>query len=329
MITRRRALGRIGTLAVGAAAGAAGLQTPAIVAQERVKLRAGLVPVIDMAPFHAALKLGYYQAEGIEIDSTPAPGGAAILPALAAGQFDIAFSNTVSILLGIQEGLEFRFITGTCLNGPEPPDVLALYARSDSNIRSAKDLAGKRISSNTRNNIIWLRIRAWLDKHGVDPGSANIVEVPFPQAADALLGGQIDAASLYEPFMTSAIETHGDRLVRLGWPFGETSKASLISQFAATSGFIDKNPGVIERFARAQAKGVDWVNKNRGSRELEEIIAGYTRIPPERQRKMVFCSFDANLDPAKVQEIADLMKKHGIGGRLPPVEQVMYKTARM
>jgi NitT/TauT family transport system substrate-binding protein len=96
MITRRRALGRIGTLAVGAAAGAAGLQTPAIVAQERVKLRAGLVPVIDMAPFHAALKLGYYQAEDIEIDSTPAPGGAAILPALAAGQFDIAFSNTVS-----------------------------------------------------------------------------------------------------------------------------------------------------------------------------------------------------------------------------------------
>jgi ABC-type nitrate/sulfonate/bicarbonate transport system substrate-binding protein len=75
MITRRRALGRIGTLAVGAAAGAAGLQTPAIVAQERVKL---------------------HQAEDIEIDSTPAPGGAAILPALAAGQFDIAFSNTVS-----------------------------------------------------------------------------------------------------------------------------------------------------------------------------------------------------------------------------------------
>jgi NitT/TauT family transport system substrate-binding protein len=71
------------------------------------------------------------------------------------------------------------------------------------------------------------------------------------------------------------------------------------------------------------------VNQNRGSRELEEIIAGYTRIPPERQRKMVFCSFDANLDPAKVQEIADLMKKHGIGGRLPPVEQVIYKTARM
>src|ERR1700694_2297988 len=146
MITRRCAFGRIGTLAVVAAAGAAGLQTPAIVAQERVKLRAGLVPVIDIAPFHAALKLGYYQAEGIEIDSTPAPGGAAILPALAAGQFDIAFSNTVSILLGIQEGLEFRFVTGTCLNGPEPPDVLALYARSASNIRSAKDLVGKRIS---------------------------------------------------------------------------------------------------------------------------------------------------------------------------------------
>ena len=328
MITRRRALSLMGNIGVGVAS-AVGIGMPSVIAQTTTRLRVGLIPVIDIAPFHAALKLGYFQAEGIEIDSTPAPGGAAILPALAAGQFDIAFSNTVSILLGAQEGIEFRFITGTCLNAQQSPDVLGLYARKDSNIRSAKDLVGKRISSNTRNNIIWLRIRAWLDKHGVDPASANIVEVPFPQAADALLGGQIDAASLYEPFMTSALELHGDKLVHLGWPFGETSQGSLISQFAAMREYIDKNPAVIERFARAQAKGVDWVNRNRGSKELEEIIAGYTRIPPERQRKMVFCAFDANLDPAKVQEIADLMKKHGIGGRVPPVEQVIYKTARL
>jgi NitT/TauT family transport system substrate-binding protein len=328
MITRRKALGQIGTVSLGAVVGMSGLASPSVLAQDKVKLRIGVVPVIDMAPFFAALKLGYFEAENIEVDTTPAPGGAAILPALAAGQFEAAFSNTVSILLAIQEGIEFRFITGGALNGPEPPDVLALYARKDSNIKSASDLVGKRISTNTRNNIIWLRIRAWLEKNGVDPNKANLVEVPFPQAADALLGGQVDAASLYEPFMTSAIETHGDRLVRLGYPFGETSRASLISQFAAMKGYIEKNPGVVARFARAHAKGVDWVNKNRGSKELEDIIASFTRIPPERQRKMVFCAYDANLESAKVQEIADLMKRHGIGGRVPPADQVIHSTAR-
>jgi ABC-type nitrate/sulfonate/bicarbonate transport system substrate-binding protein len=47
-------------------------------------------------------------------------------------------------------------------------------------------------------------------------------------------------------------------------------------------GYIEKNSGVIERFARAHGKGVDWVNNNRGSKELEDIIASFTRIPPPR-----------------------------------------------
>src|SRR2546425_9287327 len=59
----------------------------------RSKLRIGVVPVIDMAPFFAALKLGYFDAENIEVDTTPAPGGAAIHPALAAGQFEAAFRS--------------------------------------------------------------------------------------------------------------------------------------------------------------------------------------------------------------------------------------------
>src|SRR2546430_14317683 len=139
MITRRKAFGQIGTFSLGPVVGMSGLASPsAALAQDKVKLRIGVVPVIDMAPFFAALKLGYFEAENIEVDTTPAPGGAAILPALAAGQFEAAFSNTVSILLAIQEGIEFRFITGGALNGPEPPDVLALYARKDSNIKDRK-----------------------------------------------------------------------------------------------------------------------------------------------------------------------------------------------
>src|SRR5213592_3956988 len=110
MITRRKALGQFGTFSLGTVVGMSGLASPsAALAQDKVKLRIGVVPVIDMAPFFAALKLGYFEA---------------------------AFSNTVSILLAIQEGIEFRFITGGALNGPEPPDVLALYARKDSNIKS-------------------------------------------------------------------------------------------------------------------------------------------------------------------------------------------------
>jgi ABC-type nitrate/sulfonate/bicarbonate transport system substrate-binding protein len=135
MITRRKALGQIGTFSLGTVVGMSGLASP----------------VIDMAPFFAALKLGYFEAENIEVDTTPAPGGAAILPALAAGQFEAAFSNTVSILLAIQEGIEFRFITGGAMNGPEPPDVLALYARRirTSSRQATSSASGSRLTRAT------------------------------------------------------------------------------------------------------------------------------------------------------------------------------------
>ena len=48
------------------------------------------------------------------MDTTPAPGGAALLPSLAAGQFNFAFANTTSALLAIGEGIEFKFVTAGC-----------------------------------------------------------------------------------------------------------------------------------------------------------------------------------------------------------------------
>ena len=72
------------------------------------KLRVSTIPIIDTAPLQAAIAKGFFAAEGLEVDTTPTQGGAVGLPALAAGQVQITFSNIISIALGVKQGLPFR-----------------------------------------------------------------------------------------------------------------------------------------------------------------------------------------------------------------------------
>ncbi len=77
---------------------------------------------------------------------------------------------------------------------------------------------------------------AWVEKTGGDWRRVTTVEVPFPQMADALAGGQIDAAIFSEPFVAGALATHGDRLERIGWPISETTPGGTNAQIRGDEG---------------------------------------------------------------------------------------------
>ena len=63
------------------------LAAPALLAQAPTRLRVSVIPVLDVAPLHAAIREGYFTAEGIEIDTSTTAGGATGLPGLIAGQY--------------------------------------------------------------------------------------------------------------------------------------------------------------------------------------------------------------------------------------------------
>jgi NitT/TauT family transport system substrate-binding protein len=308
-------------------AAAATLAAPRINAQTVTRLRVGIIPVVDIAPLHAAIRQNYFAAEGLEIDTSPAPGGAALLPALAAGTFQIGFSNIVSILLGIQEGIEFRFLAGSVRSGERPPDINGLVVRKGSGLATGKDFEGKRLASNTRANIIWLRGVAWVAKTGGDWRRVNMVEVPFPQMADALVNSQIDGALINEPFLSNALATMGDRIERIAWTISETAPGSSIAQYAAMRDWLSRNGETAEKFARALYRGVDWVEANRGP-AVDELISSYTRIPVERLRTLGMPVFEKAIPPASIEEVHRAMGEFGIGGRLPPARELLFRTAQ-
>src|SRR5258708_7263948 len=207
---------------VGAAIGASALGTR-MQAQSLTKIRVGTIPIVDSAPLMIGIAKGFFRDEGLEVDTTPAPGGAALLPSLAAGQFNFAFANTTSALLAIGEGLEFKFVTAGCSTGSKGPDLAGLMARIDGGINSGKDLVGKRLAVNNRNNIMWIRAASSVHGTGGDAGRVTFVEIPFPQLVDALVNNQVDAAMVNEPFLTVGLQNHKVNVKVVSWPMYDTA----------------------------------------------------------------------------------------------------------
>lgn len=289
------------------------------------KIRVSTIPIIDTAPLQAAIAKGFFAEQGLEVDTTPTTGGAAGLPALAAGQVQITFSNIISIILGAKQGLGFEIIAAGSGTSDAAPDLAGMVVKKGAAIKTGKDLEGKRLAVNTRNNIIWLYARAWVQATGGDPEKVTYLEVPFPQMIDAVRGDRVDAAFVVEPFYSSGVKSGVVQLI--GWPYNTVQKRIPVGQYASTKAYIAANAAVIERFTRGYNKGADWINANKGSEEWIKIISGYTRLPPEQLRDLNMPLFEKTVNLDSVNTVVELMRKNGMIDGTLDTKSLLYKTA--
>src|SRR5690348_2949738 len=63
------------------------------------KVTAEVVPIVDVAPIYLGKKKGFFAEENIDLTLDTAAGGANIIPAVAAGQYEFGFSNSPSVLI--------------------------------------------------------------------------------------------------------------------------------------------------------------------------------------------------------------------------------------
>src|SRR4051794_35874111 len=110
------------------------------------EVKVGVIPIVDVAPIYLGLKQGFFAAEGLEVTLETAQGGAAIVPGVVSGQYQFGFSNTTSLLLAESKGLPLKAVSsGVASTGTPGKDFGAVIVKADSPIRTAADLAGKRV----------------------------------------------------------------------------------------------------------------------------------------------------------------------------------------
>jgi NitT/TauT family transport system substrate-binding protein len=291
---------------------------------ELTKIRASTIPTADSAAFEVARAKGYFAEEGLDIDPTPLVGGAAGIPALMSGQLQVASTNIVSAILAASQGLDIVIIAAGNSTGPNPPDFMGLMAAPNTPLKTGKDFEGKKIAVNTRNNIIWLYARQWVESTGGDPNKVTYSEVPFPQMGDALQQGRVDAAMMVEPFLSSSVK--GGVAANVAWPYNAVQKNLPVAEYVTTRAYADAHPGFAEKFGRAYAKGVDWANANVHSDAFFDILAGYTRIPAERMKEATMPVYIKGISVAELKQIAELMKHQGLLKQDVDVSRLLLPT---
>jgi NitT/TauT family transport system substrate-binding protein len=281
---------------------------PPAEADELTTIEVGVVPVVDVAPLYLGIEQGFFEEEGLDVEPAIAQGGAAIIPAVVQGDQEIGFSNIVSLLIGETEDLPVQVISQGIQATDDPDnDTAAVAVAADSDVQDVSDLEGKTIAINTLRNISELTVTAALEGEGVDVSTIDFVEVPLPDMVGQLEAGQIDAAGLVEPFITTG-EAAGHRM--LIYDRVATEPEMTIATYFTSDEFLESDPEVVDGFVRAMHRSLEYATENPD--EARQAIGEYTEIPPDVLEEVVLPLWQTDLNEDSIELVAELMVTYGI-----------------
>ncbi len=296
--------------------------TTGTTSQEMTSIKVGVVPVVDVAPLYLGIDKGFFEDEGLEVEPVVAQGGAAIIPAVVAGDQEIGFSNVVSLMLGQTQDLPVKIISQGIQATDDPEnDTAAIAVKGSSDIQEPADLEGKTIAINTLNNISQLTVTAALDSEGVDTSTLHFVEVPLPDMVGQLEAGQIDAAGLVEPFVTTG-KNAGQRMII--YDRVATEPKMTIATYFTSDSYLESNPDVVASFVKAMNKSLEYATEHPD--EARQAIANYTQIPPDVLADVVLPLWQEDLNVDSIENTAQLMVDQGIADSMPDVDKLIADT---
>jgi NitT/TauT family transport system substrate-binding protein len=252
------------------------------------------------APLYIAMARGYFQQQGIDLETVDFPGGAQMIPAIAASQVDIANTDAgAGLLNAIAHNLPARFVAdgASCTVGHCTASFVVRKSLVDSGAyKDVADLRGKNVNTFTPGSTLYLYLYRMLQKAGLKDTDINTQVLTFDQITPAFVTGAIDASWLIDPFTTQSV------LQGVGTKIGDAAEIlgpqqSTVILYAPNFAAQQKEAG--KQFMVAYLKGVrdydtafvDGVNKD----EMLNLLVNYTSIKdPAQLAKIGMPNFDHN-----------------------------------
>jgi ABC-type nitrate/sulfonate/bicarbonate transport system substrate-binding protein len=251
---------------------------------------------------------GHFEDAGLELEVSASTGGATVIPQLVQGDLDVAGSNVVSVLVAAEQGLPLRMVAGGTSTSEDPEqDFSALMVAPDSPVTDISQLEGQRIAVNTLRNINDVVVGAMLEDAGLAPDSVEFVELPFPDMAAAVLGGDVAAAVVIEPFVTAA-EQQGMKIV--GHPYSELRPGLQIGTYVMSAQAVQENPEVAEAFLEGVQATADDIREDPES--FRAALPEISDISPELAAQVRINTWQGATDRESVELIQDRMVSYGL-----------------
>lgn len=243
-------------LALTVAAAVAALTVAAAVqAAAPQKVRVGFFGTICEAPLFAAYEQGYFKEEGLDVEMIRGDANT-LRDGLALNKVDVTDGVLMQWIKPIEQGLKVKFTAGIHTG------CIQILAGAKSNIKSVKDLAGKRvgipaIGGGPHN----LASRA-LFTNGVDPKKGVTWRVfPMSELELALEKGEIDALASADP-IAQIIVDKGKAKSILNSAKTAPYNREYCCLVVVNGKFVKEHPDTAAAVTRAILKASRWVAKN-------------------------------------------------------------------
>ncbi|MFD0686076.1 ABC transporter substrate-binding protein [Actinomadura fibrosa] len=281
-------------------------------------VKVSVIPIVDVAPIYLGNQQGFFTEQGLRLQIETAQGGAAIVPAVVSGQVDFGFSNLTSLILGASKGIPLKVVApGAGSTGVQRKDFGGVLVKAGSPIRTAKDLAGKRVAVNTLNNINDTTVRASIRAAGGDPKSVKFTELAFPDMLAALDKGNVDAVQVVEPFLATGLK-NGARLVASNYV--DTAPNLTIAGYFTSQKTVASKPELVKKFTAAMQKSLKYASDHPDA--VRKVLGTYTKIDPSVAGSLTLPTYPAQVNAAGLQTLANLAVQDGLVKSAPDLKNL-------
>lgn len=222
---------------------------------------------IFYAPQYAAIELGYFEDEGLDLTLVNGAGADKVMTALISGDADIGFMGSEASIYVYQQGsddyaVNFAQLTqraGNFLVGREAQDNFAWA-----------DLKGKKVLGGRAGGMPEMVFEYILKKNGIDPAADLTIDqsINFGLTAAAFTSNDADYTVEFEPFATGLEkEGNGHVIASLGVDSGYVPYTA----YSVKKSYLEKNPETIQKFTNAIQKGLVYVNTH-SAEEIAKVI---------------------------------------------------------
>lgn len=227
------------------------------------------------APFYAALALGAYRAEGVDVVFSPAaPNPDESSRRVRAGEVDVIWGGPMRVLAAREADPSCDLV---CFSEVVARDPFLLLGRTPNPAFRFADLFETRIAMFSPVATPWLCLQEDLRRAGLDPRRLTLVSIPPDSISEALASGEVDVAQVPEPLAQKLIENGVAHLWHAAASRGPVSYTSFYAKRATIAAKRREFAGLARGIHRTQL----WLHANSDA-AVAEAIAPWFDAPASR-----------------------------------------------
>ncbi|WP_150461418.1 ABC transporter substrate-binding protein [Nesterenkonia ebinurensis] len=287
---------------------------------ELIEVSVGTLNGILSAPLFLGVSEGIFEEYGLDVDISFADGGAAVIPAVLSDEYQFGYSNTVSQLAAIEEGLPLQLVhPAWAPHGEFEEDDHGLLVLPDSGFEEPEDLEGANIAVNTLQNIGEVHIRRAFDNLGLNHSDLSWTQLPFPDMGEALERGDVDAIWVSEPFLAPGLAAGYEWLIA---PGAQSFPEQVGGYWSTSETYAGENPEVVEAFQDAMTEINDFAEANPDL--IREVAVEEMGFDAEHIDNVNLPLFPNDNEVETLQDYAEAAVEYGILSEEPEDYEALF-----